>query len=288
MGRSQVIWAVAGAAVLGCTLSSCLLPLFHRNENLKLVRSDGYYYNLCRAVLSPKGGMIYYLRGPDGSVPKGALWEMSTDGSTYDKISWDTFAGLAVDQSGRTLALLPADDTTGMILLYHPNDETWDTIRTSIREMVDVQFGRASPAMIYVSTSSSGIWRTDTAGMVAELVDSAPRDAYFAPMAGDSLAFSHHPRPAVHPSGYYLALPAYREGCHEDMAIVNLLTGDTAWQNANPWRRSYIRWPCWSPDGASLVFTSDEAVGGCPPTPEDPFGGEIWELKQVDLPVGAR
>ena len=251
---------------------------------MRLLRSghgaarDTTWSSFIRPIVSPDGKQVYFLSAQypcniDNHF--GTLWRMGLHDTAAFQLLPDTFRSMALSPDGPTMVL----GTYGYgpirrLLTIDLSTWTVDTIPCDqdINAM-DVEFSRTVPSRVYYSESKSGLHRINIDGSDNVLVDSTIR-GYFDLTPSDSVVLGVSSKPKVRPGGRYAASVIMSSGW--DIFLIDLTTRDKINLNARPYDPSEIAFPCWTPDGKTLIFAAAEI------DERDRTGpGELWVLDDV-------
>ncbi len=284
--RRCFLAALAAVALLSASGCQLFTPPFRRNPKLRLLRSgqgashDTTWSSFIRPNVSPDGKQLYFLSAHfpcNISNHFGTLWRMGLNDTAALQLLPDTFRSMALSPDGPTLVL----GTYGYgpirrLLTIDLSTWTVDTIpyEQDINAM-DVEFSRTVPGRVYYSDLKSGLHRIDIDGSDNVLVDSTIR-GYFDLTPSDSVVLGAISKPKVRPGGRYVASVILSNDC--GIILIDLTTRDTAYINARPYDQSDLAFPCWTPDGKTLIFAAAEIHEG-DVTWTGP--GELWVLDDV-------
>jgi hypothetical protein len=276
-----ILAALAAVAVLSASGCRLFFPPFRRNPKLRLLRSEhmGSGSSLSHPVVSPDGAQVYYLSsGHPTNIGYflGTLWRTGFNDTGAVQVSPDTFGSMAISPDGRLMVLGTYS--------YGPSRKlvtidlgTWAVETIPSAEDIaawDVEFSRTVAGRVYYSNSRTGLHRIDVDGNNEVLVDSTVKD-YFDLTPSDSVVRDAFTKPKVDPGDRYVA--CMLSSTDPNIAVIDLTTGDTTLNRANPYKTADMEFPYWTPDGQSLVFGAAEWRG----EPHGTNPAELWVFDDV-------
>jgi|WetSurMetagenome_2_1015567.scaffolds.fasta_scaffold65523_3 hypothetical protein len=272
--------ALAALVLLSATGCDLFFP-FRRNPKLRLLRDERMTgLSLIHPVVSPDGAQVYYLGVQDPyniHFPYGSLWRVGFNDTCAVQVLPDIFVAMAISPDGRTMVL--GGGPSHRLVTIELGTFAAETIPSALDiDAKDVEFSRTVAGRVCF-TDRTGLRRVDIDGSNEALVDSTVRD-YFDLTASDSVVQTWLSKPEVSPDGRYLACVVSHDKTNHtacDIAVVDLVTGDTAWLKANPYDPAAMVFPYWTPDGRALVFAAAQWRGESGGT----YPAELWVIDDV-------
>jgi len=301
----------------GCNIG----PEFERNPNLFLLVPVEESMSSFNPVVSADGNMVYYLRGEmeAGSMVEGtpaSLWVVGLDGEDNRMVKGGRFGALAISPDGQRLAVTKDASIFegGLLVLMDTSGANEEVVPTSSQRVLDVEFSSDGSGLFYYADSAFHFIGID--GQNEKLLfretwirgfDICPGDSilfYFGRVSPDEFGgVAHFLRdssetfhgykcinPQFHPTNsHYLVFSPNWSSTGLDLEVLDLSDGSTTDLNAQTYPCcNAFGFPCWSPDGSCMVFSSSGDFGtphgtppGTPPTPV-PWPFELWVLRNVD------
>lgn len=305
-------------SVCGCTTE----PKFERNPNLYLLVPVEGGMTCFNPVVSADGNTVYYLRGKmkTGSMEEeepASLWAVDVDGGNNRLVKDGRFGALAISPDGQRLAV--TKDASffegGLLALMDTSGGNEAVIQTSSQNVLDVEFSSNGSTLFYFADTAFYCIGIDGEneqflfrGSKLYGFDISPGDSiifYYGRVSstemggaahflkdGSEKLYGHNGfNPQFHPTdSRYLVFPPGWHSAGFYLKVLDLVDGSRTSLNAQtyPYNNTF-GFPCWSPDGSYIVFSSSgtnsiyqlgRGIGATPPVPI-PFPFELWVLGNV-------
>uniref|UniRef100_A0A7C4UAU1 Dipeptidylpeptidase IV N-terminal domain-containing protein n=1 Tax=candidate division WOR-3 bacterium TaxID=2052148 RepID=A0A7C4UAU1_UNCW3 len=265
---------------------------FDRNPNLiPVVAKDGYL------VLNPVWGpnnKIYYLQSsvlPETDEIE--LRRINVDGSGDTFLIYGKIGHLCMSKDGEKLAIITGtfpeetyiaegEDSVCHLIIIDLNGKIIDTIPTSQSKIFWYEFSWTDSFIYYygygdTNGGKKGYYRINLNTFQEEFLFESDLCRGFILTSTDSIieCFQSQVNPVR--NNYVISCRGGHSEKGEGLFLHKLGTDEREDLDAVPYRYAFNRYPCWSPDGNDVVFSSAKAVG----EPLRPGFYEIWILKNV-------
>jgi Tol biopolymer transport system component len=290
-------------------------PEFERNPNLFLLVPVEESMSAFNPVVAADGRTVYYLRGEmepafSGERRPASIWAVGMDGNNNRLVKQGRFGSLAISPGGEKLAV--TSDASlfegGLLVLMDTSGADEQVIPTSSQRVFDVEFSSEGSTLFYFADSA--FYSIGTNGEGEQLLFQDTILGGLDICAGDSIlfyyswvspdetggiahflkdtseTFHNHKgfNPQFHPTdSRHLVFSPGWYSAGSDLKVLDLSDRTVVSLNAQTYPYSNtFGFPCWSPDGSCVVFSSSGNYGidGCPPEPI-PWPFELWVLRDV-------
>ena len=274
-------------------------------------------------VVSADGNIVYYLRGKmqTGSMEEkepARLWAVDIDGDNNRLIKDGRFGALAISPDGQRLAVTKDASVFegGLLALMDTSGANEQVVQTSSQNVLDVEFSSSCSTLFYFADTAfysigtdgeneqflfrwSELWGFDISpgdSMIFCFGRIGPGGAwwgavYFLKDGSEKLYGDNGFNAQFHPTdSRYLVFSPGWHSAGLDLKVLNLVDGSTTSLNAQTYPIiNAFGFPCWSPDGSYIVFSSSgsnspyqfgRGIGATPPAPI-PLPFELWRLGNV-------